>query len=63
MTPSRRRPDEPPEGTAADGGHVVDIDVEHSLILVKGAVPGSNGSVVFIKDAVKRQKSTKDGEA
>mgnify|MGYP006203284349 CR=1 FL=1 len=40
---------------------VVDIDVEHSLILVKGAVPGSNGSVVFIKDAVKAKK--KDGEA
>ena len=40
---------------------VVDIDVEHSLILVKGAVPGSNGSVVFIKDAVKGKK--KDGEA
>jgi large subunit ribosomal protein L3 len=32
---------------------VVDVDTEHGLILVKGAVPGSNGSVVFIKNAVK----------
>jgi large subunit ribosomal protein L3 len=32
---------------------VVDIDTEHQLILVKGAVPGSNGEVVFIKGAVK----------
>ena len=42
---------------------VVDIDVEHSLILVKGAVPGSNGSVVLIRDAVKRANKSKDGEA
>jgi large subunit ribosomal protein L3 len=53
---------------------VVDIDVEHSLILVKGALPGSNGSVVFIKDAVKAANTAsgsgaadpageKDGEA
>jgi large subunit ribosomal protein L3 len=39
---------------------VVDVDTEHSLILVKGAVPGANGSIVFIKDAVKAQKG---GEA
>ena len=39
---------------------VVDIDTEHSLILVKGAVPGSNGDVVFIKSAV---KGGKDGGA
>ena len=40
---------------------VVDVDTEHSLILVKGAVPGANGSIVFIKDAVKA--TTKGGEA
>jgi large subunit ribosomal protein L3 len=40
---------------------VVDIDTEHQLILVKGAVPGSDGQVVFIKSAVKSK--TKDGEA
>jgi len=38
---------------------VVDVDVEHGLILVKGATPGPNGSVVFIQDAVK--KSNKGG--
>jgi large subunit ribosomal protein L3 len=35
---------------------VVDIDTEHQLILVKGAVPGSDGQVVFIKSAVKSHK-------
>jgi large subunit ribosomal protein L3 len=39
---------------------VVDIDTEHQLILVKGAVPGSDGQVVFIKSAV---KSPKGGDA
>ncbi len=34
---------------------VVDVDTEHGLILVKGAVPGANGSVVFIRSAVKGQ--------
>jgi large subunit ribosomal protein L3 len=38
---------------------VVDIDTAHDLILVKGAVPGPNGQVVFIRDAVK--KSLKGG--
>jgi large subunit ribosomal protein L3 len=32
---------------------VVDVDTEHQLILVKGALPGSDGQVVFIKSAVK----------
>ncbi len=40
---------------------VVDVDTEHQLILVKGAVPGSDGQVVFIKSAVKA--AAKDGEA
>ena len=40
---------------------VVDIDTEHQLILVKGAVPGSDGQVVFIKSAVK--SAVKVGEA
>ncbi len=40
---------------------VVDIDTEHQLILVKGAVPGSDGQVVFIKSAVKA--AAKDGES
>ena len=40
---------------------VVDIDTEHQLILVKGAVPGSDGQTVFIRSAVKAQN--KVGEA
>jgi large subunit ribosomal protein L3 len=40
---------------------VVDIDLEHHLILVKGAVPGSDGQVVFIRSAVKSKN--KVGEA
>ncbi len=32
---------------------VVDIDTANGLILVKGAVPGSNGSIVLIRSAVK----------
>jgi large subunit ribosomal protein L3 len=39
---------------------VVDVDTEHQLILVKGAVPGADGQVVFIKSAV---KSSKGGDA
>jgi large subunit ribosomal protein L3 len=35
---------------------VVDVDTEHGLILVKGAVPGANGSIVFIRSAVKGQQ-------
>ena len=35
---------------------VVDIDIEHDLILVKGAVPGPNGSIVLIRSAVKGQR-------
>ena len=32
---------------------VVEGDAERNLILVKGAVPGSNGSLVFVRNAVK----------
>ena len=34
---------------------VVKVDAENNMILIKGAVPGSNGSVVYITDAVKGQ--------
>ncbi len=40
---------------------IVDVDTENQLILVKGALPGSDGQVVFIKSAVKG--AVKDGEA
>ena len=32
---------------------VFSIDAEQNLILVKGSIPGANGSVVYVQDAVK----------
>ena len=32
---------------------VVEGDAERGLLLIKGSVPGSNGSVVFVRNAVK----------
>ena len=32
---------------------VVKIDAERNLILIKGAVPGPKGGIVFIRDSVK----------
>jgi large subunit ribosomal protein L3 len=40
---------------------VVDVDTEHQLILVKGALPGPDGQVVFLRSAVKA--TTKGGDA
>ena len=33
---------------------VVEGDSERNLILVKGAVPGPNGGLVFVRNAVKK---------
>ena len=32
---------------------LVGVDAERRLLLVKGAVPGPNGSLVIVRDAVK----------
>ena len=40
---------------------VVDVDTEHDLILVKGALPGPDGQVVLLRSAVKSMQ--KGGEA
>ena len=40
---------------------VADVDTEHGLLLIKGAVPGANGQVVFLRTAIKAMQ--KDGEA
>lgn len=40
---------------------VVQADAEQNLLLVKGAVPGPNGGIVLIRDAVKGGKSTAKG--
>lgn len=37
------------------------IDVEHNLLVIKGSVPGSKGSVVLIKDAVKTSPKPSQG--
>ena len=34
---------------------VVSVDAERGLIMVKGAVPGAEGSYVRLRDAVKRK--------
>ncbi len=34
--------------------NIVKIDVENNLLAIKGAVPGPNGSVVYISDTVKK---------
>lgn len=41
---------------------VVAVDTERSLLLIKGAVPGSNGSLVIVRDAAKAPATT-GGEA
>ncbi|MFA5041078.1 MAG: 50S ribosomal protein L3, partial [Bdellovibrionales bacterium] len=35
---------------------VVSVDPELGVVMVKGAVPGAEGSYVFIRDAVKRAR-------
>jgi large subunit ribosomal protein L3 len=37
---------------------VVEGDAERNLILVRGSVPGPNGSLVFVRDAVKTKERT-----
>ena len=32
---------------------IVKVDVERNLLLIKGAIPGANGSLVMVRDAVK----------
>ena len=33
---------------------MVEGDAERGILLIKGAVPGPNGSLVFVKNAAKR---------
>ena len=35
------------------------VDAENNLLMVRGAVPGANGSVVIVKKAAKREKKKK----
>lgn len=36
---------------------VFSVDADQNLILVKGSIPGANGSVVYVQDAVKARRS------
>ena len=38
---------------------VARVDAENNLLMVRGAVPGANGSVVIVKKAAKREKKGK----
>ena len=42
---------------------VVEGDAERGLLLVKGAVPGPNGGLVFVRNAVKKPAPTNAGSA
>jgi large subunit ribosomal protein L3 len=37
---------------------VVQGDAERNLILIKGAVPGPNGGLVFVRNAVRRSEQS-----
>ena len=36
---------------------IVNIDLDNKLIAIKGSIPGKKNSIVFIKDAIKKNKS------
>jgi large subunit ribosomal protein L3 len=45
---------------------VVEVDTEHDLILIRGAIPGADGQVVLVRSAVKhpdRAPALQGGEA
>lgn len=41
------------ENVTVQNLEIVKVDVERSCLLIKGSVPGPNGSVVTINDTVK----------
>lgn len=42
------------ERTTIQNLEIIKVDAENNLLAVKGAVPGSRGGIVFVKDAVKK---------
>lgn len=45
----------------AEGLRVVRIDAEKQVMLVKGAVPGANNGLVYIRKSVKKTAAKKIG--
>jgi large subunit ribosomal protein L3 len=39
--------------------HIIEIDADQNLIMVKGGVPGHNGCIVYIKQAIKKPMAHK----
>jgi large subunit ribosomal protein L3 len=44
------------ERVTVQGLKVHSVDLEKNIILVKGAVPGARGRIVFVRNAVKGAK-------
>ena len=42
------------ERSTAQNVRVIDIDAEKNILLLKGALPGANGSYVLVKKAIKK---------
>lgn len=39
--------------------HIVEVDAENNIMLIKGAVPGPNGGIVYVRRSLKRRNATK----
>jgi large subunit ribosomal protein L3 len=44
------------ERVTVRGLTVARVDVENNLLMIRGAVPGANGSVVIVKKAARQKK-------
>jgi len=47
--------------TTVQNLRVVGVDIERNCLLIKGAIPGPNGSLVTVKEAVKKQNKKAGG--
>jgi large subunit ribosomal protein L3 len=47
------------ERTTVQGLQVAKVDPERNLLLIKGSIPGANGSYVVVKETVIRAKGNK----
>jgi large subunit ribosomal protein L3 len=47
------------ERVTIKGLTVARVDAENNLLMIRGAVPGANGSVVVVQKAARQRKSEK----